>query len=334
MLADIMKIMKDNGAGEDAINDLIQLVVNAMPEASILKSRQKRTGIGGYIDNAAYVFDRVSSNTARQLARMQYGPELQRLVTEMVATANTARGDVNTYGSELIKEFEGRREFAMKPTLSGWSQFASSGAFYYNLAGNVSSATVNTLQTPLIVFPQLGGEYGFKESYVALKNALKLYTSSGLSRKVTELTGEVSDQKAMTSIENSVNNGKAPQYKDLIEAMKARGLLATSTARSALRSENDNSSGYGSANKLVRQTALVGSFMFHHAERMNREITAVAAYDLERARLNNPAKMTAEEKRWTPAQKQTKAIDKPLHLWNTRTVQVARYPAPASVRVT
>jgi hypothetical protein len=93
MLADIMKIMKDSGAGEDAINDLIQLVVKAMPEASILKSRQKRTGIGGYVDNAAYVFDHVSSNTARQLARMQYGPELQRLVKDMVEATNQARGD-------------------------------------------------------------------------------------------------------------------------------------------------------------------------------------------------------------------------------------------------
>jgi len=308
MLAEIMKIMKDSGAGTDAIDDLIQLVVKAMPEASILKGRQKRTGIGGYIDNAAFVFDRVSSNTARQLGRMQYGPELQRLVTEMVATANTARGDVNTYGTELIKEFEGRRAFAMKPTLSGWSQFASSGAFYYNLAGNVSSAAVNTLQTPLVVFPQLGGEYGFKESYVALKNALKLYTSSGLSRKVTELTGEVSDQKAMTSIENLINRGdsKATKYAGLIEAMKARGLLATSTARSALSSENNNSSGYGSANKLMRQTALVSSFMFHHAERMNREITAVAAYDLEMGKLKNSNLSEAE--------KQTKAIDKALAL--------------------
>ena len=326
MLAEIMKIMKDNGAGTDAIDDLIQLVVKAMPEASILKSRQKRTGIGGYIDNAAYVFDRVSSNTARQLGRMQYGPELQRLMAEMVATANTARGDVNTYGNELIEEFEGRRAFAMKPTLSAFSQFASSGAFYYNLAGNVSSAVVNTLQTPLVVFPQLGGEYGFKNAGVALKNAMKLYTSSGFTRKITELTGEVSEAqnefqilnrmgfKAMTSIENLVNSGKAAKYAGLIGAMKDRGLLATSTARSALSSENDNSSGYGSPNKIARVTALVGSFMFHHAERMNREITAVAAFDLERARLNNPAKMTAEEKRLTPAQKETKAIDKALKL--------------------
>ena len=306
MLADIMKIMKDNGAGDTAVDDLIQLVVNAMPEASILKSRQKRTGIGGYIDNAAFVFDRVSSNTSRQLARMQYGPELQRLVGEMQETVNSARGDVNTYGSELIKEFEGRRSFAMKPTLAAWAQFASSGAFYYNLAANVSSAAVNTLQTPLVVFPQLGGEYGFKNSYDALKNAMKLYTSSGFSRQVTELTGEVSSQKAMTSIENLVNSGKAPQYEGLIGAMKARGLLATSTARDALHSENDNSSGYGSTNKLVRQTALVGSFMFHHAERMNREITAVAAYDLEMGKLKNS--------KISDAEKQTKAIDKALAL--------------------
>ena len=312
MLADIMKIMKDSGAGDTAINDLIQLVVKAMPEASILKSRQKRTGVSGYIDNAAYVFDRVSSNTARQLARMQYGPELQRLVKDMKETVDSSRGDVNTYGGELLKEFDGRRAFAMNPTLTAFSQYASSGAFYYNLAGNISSAVINTLQTPLIVYPQLGGEYGFKDAGTALNNARKLYMSSGFTRKVAELTGESSDQKAMTSIENLVNNGKAPQYAGLIGAMKDRGLLATSTARSALSSENNDSSGYGSANKLVRVTTLVGSFMFHHAERMNREITAVAAYDLERTRLNNPAKMTAEEKRLTPAEKETKAIDKAL----------------------
>ena len=306
MLADIMKIMKDNGAGDDAINDLIQLVVKTMPEASILKSRQKRTGIGGYIDNAAYVFDRVSSNTSRQLARMQYGPELQRIVEEMVKTVNSARGDVNTYGGELIEEFEGRRNFAMKPTLTAFSQYASSGAFYYNLAGNVSSAAINTLQTPLVVFPQLGGEYGFKNAGVALNNARKLYMGSGFTRKVAELTGESSDQKAMTSIENLINNGKAPQYKELIEAMKSRGLLQTSTARDALRAENKDSSGYGSTNKLVRYTTLVGSFMFHHAERMNREITAVAAYDLEMTKLKN-SKMSE-------AEKQTKAIEKALSL--------------------
>lgn len=319
MLADIIKIMQDNQAGSKAIDDLIQLVVKAMPEASILKSRQRRAGIGGYIDNAAYVFDRVSSNTARQLGRMQYGPELQRILKDMKETVDSARGDTNRYGGELIKEFDGRRDFAMNPTLTAFSQYASSGAFYYNLAGNISSAVINTLQTPLVVFPQLGGEYGFKNAGAALNNARKLYMSSGFTRKITELTGEVSEAqnefetlnrmgfKAMTSIENLVNKGQYTQYAGLIGAMKDRGLLTTSTARSALSSENNNSSGYDSANKLVRQTTLVGSFMFHHAERMNREITAVAAYDLEMTKLKDP-----KYSKMSDAEKQNQAINKAL----------------------
>jgi hypothetical protein len=46
--------------------------------------------------------------------------------------------------------------------------------------------------------------------------------------------------------------------------------------------------------------------MFHHAERMNREVTAVAAYDLEMAKLKN-SKMSE-------AEKQTKAIEKAIAL--------------------
>lgn len=307
MLEDIMRIMKSSGAGTDAIDSLIQLVVNAMPETSILKSRQKRSGIGGYIDNAAFVFDRVSSNSARQLARMQYGPELQRLTKEMGETANTLRGDDQIRAVQLQEEFETRRKFAMNPTLSDWSQLASSGAFYFNLAGNVSSAVINTLQTPMIVFPHLGGEYGFKNAGEALMKATKLYTSSGFSREVTELTGKVSTQKAMSSIENLVNAGKAPQYKGLIAAMKSQGLLQTSTARDALSSENENSSAYDRSTKLGRLTTMVGSFMFHHAERMNREVTGVAAFDLEMQKLKNP-----KYSNLSPAEKETKAIDKAI----------------------
>jgi hypothetical protein len=78
--------------------------------------------------------------------------------------------------------------------------------------------------------------------------------------------------------------------------LRAHGLLQTSTARDALQSENQNSSGFGGANKLSRLTTLVGTFMFHHGERFNREVTAVAAYDLELARLkrNKPSMSEAD----------------------------------------
>ena len=296
MLASILKIMKDAGAGEDDITKLIQTVVKALPEASLLKSRQKRTGIAGYInDNAAYVFDRATSNNARQLARMRYGPQIKQTIREMEKAQKSLRGDESEDAKELISEFTGRYQFAMNPTLSGFSQFMSSSAFFWNLAGNVSSALVNVLQTPMVVLPQLGGKYGWGESTAALDAARKLYTSSGFSRDVQELGGKTSRQRAMLSIENLVNKGELGKYKALITALKGHNLLQSSTARDAMHSENADGSGYGAANKLARVTTLVGSFLFHHAERFNREVTAVATYDLEMNRLKN-SKMSEQER--------------------------------------
>lgn len=288
MLSSIMKIMKDAGAGEDDINRLIQLVVQAMPETSILKSRQKRSGVAGYIDdNAAYVFDRVTSNTARQIARMRYGQQMKRVIAEMEEEQGKLRGEDSADAKMMLDDFVKRYDFAMDPNLSNYAQWASTGAFYFNLAGNISSALVNVLQTPMVALPQMGGRYGFANTTRALNNARKLYMSSSFRRQVQELTGGTSTQRAMYSVENLVSNGKAPQYKGLIEALKGHGLLTTSTARDAINSENQNASGYGGANKLQRITTLVGTFMFHHAERMNREVTAVAAFDLEMQRLKN-----------------------------------------------
>jgi hypothetical protein len=288
MLSSIMKIMKDAGAGEDDINRLIQLVVQALPETSILKSRQRRTGVAGYMDdNAAHVFDRVTSNSARQISRMRYGQQIKQVLAKMREDQAKLRGDASADAKTMLDDFNGRYMFVMDPQISNYAQWASSGAFYFNLAGNVSSALVNLLQTPLVVLPQLGGKYGFKDSIDALNNARRLYTGSSFSRQVQELGGRVTSQRAMYSIENLVTNGKAPQYKELIEALKGHGLLQTSTARDALNSENQNDSAFGPANKLQRVTTLVGTFMFHHAERFNREVTAVAAYDLEMQRLKS-----------------------------------------------
>jgi hypothetical protein len=61
----------------------------------------------------------------------------------------------------------------------------------------------------------------------------------------------------------------------------------------------------------VTQTS---TFLFHHAERANREVSAIAAYDLEMERLKNPSKMTAEEKKLTPEQKQAQAIEKAVRM--------------------
>lgn len=283
--AQIVKIMKDGGADENSIDKFLELIVSAMPETSILKSFTARKGTLGYQDNAATAFRNVTNNLVGQLARMRYSDPLQRYLGNMRETVQGLRGEDASRGADIVRELEGRYQFAMKPTIEAWARWASGGSFYYNLAGNISSAVVNLLQTPMVVMPQLGGVYGFRETMRALSKATKLYSSSGFSRKVTDINGESVDARAMLSVENLVNSGAAPQYKELVKRLKDLGFLQTSTARDALEASNAPSADPSVFKTAAEKTALYSSFLFHHAERMNREVTAVAAYDLEMARL-------------------------------------------------
>jgi hypothetical protein len=194
----------------------------------------------------------------------------------------------------------------MDPTVERWARWASGAAFYFNLAGNVSSATINLLQTPMVTFPQLGGTYGYTDAFKALMAATKLYSTSSFSRTVTDINGQKVTENAMLSVENLVNAGKAPQYKALVQRLKDLGFLQTSTARDALGLANDPSGDPSVMKTLGEKTALYSSFMFHHAERMNREVTAVAAYDLEMARLKKQG-ITGEAA-------QAQAIDKAVRM--------------------
>ena len=281
----IVKIMKDSGVGEEGIDNFLQLIVSAMPETSLLKSFTKRKGTAGYINDAALAFSNVTSSTARQLSRMRYSEILQDNIDKMRETVGGLRGTKATIGAELIKEFEARQKYAMNPSVSDWARYASTGAFYYNLAGNVSSAAVNLLQTPMIVLPQLGGTYGFLKAGAALMKATKLYGASGLTRTIKDINGEIVEQKAMLSVDNLIGQGKNAEYSELFKALKGLGFLQNSTARDALQAANRPSAEKGGAVPLTERVATYSAFMFHHAERMNREVTAIAAFDLEMERL-------------------------------------------------
>lgn len=306
VIANVINILKDVGAATEAVERVAQMVAKALPETSMLKRRMKREGIGGYIDDAALSFDNVTSGTIHQLSRLKYASDMQRLTMAMAEKVNTIRGPDQEKARLLLKEFESRREFINNPNISSWAQLASTGSFFYFLAANVSSAVVNMAQVPLIVLPQLAGAYGYRNAFKMLWGAMDMYGHSGFKRNVKDLAGNTESSNAMWSIENLVNSGKADKYRNLVTKLKDYGFLQTSTARDAVISADQPNSAYGGTTRLHYLTNLVGTFMFHHAERFNREITAVAAFDLEMKKLENNHVLTSKEK-------EDQAITKAVH---------------------
>jgi hypothetical protein len=289
MAAQIVKIMREGNADDAAVDKFLQLIVAAMPEASLLKSFQTRKGTAGYVNDVAMAFGNVTNNVTRQLSLMRYGDRMRRLLSNMKETAAGLRGDQQTRAVELVREFEDRQNYAMNPKVADWARYASTGSFYFNLAGNASSAVVNTLQTPMIVYPLLGGQYGWVDSGRALLKALKLYSSSGAKREVTDINGnkvmEDSWLEVGPSIANLTSMGKSPEYTALMQKLKDLGFLQSSMAYEALGVNDKTGKEVTTASNLGHKTAVISTYMFHHAERMNREVTAIAAYDLEMQRL-------------------------------------------------
>jgi len=300
--AQIVKIMRDGGADDAAVDKFLQLIVSALPETSLLKSFQTRKGTPGYEQDVSKAFSRVTDRTARQLSRMRYSEELQQLLDSMRKQANLKRGDESVRAKELVQEMEARFKFAINPQFSDIARYASTGSFYFNLAGNVSSAVVNTLQTPMVVLPQLGGEYGFIDSGRALLKAANIFKSSGFTRKIVDINGveitQTGPVRVGLSVENLIGQGQHKQYKGLFTRLDELGLLVESMAHEALNPE--------SLQGIAQKTARVSTAMFHQAERFNREVTAIAAYDLEMARLAKKG-IKGEEA-------QTKAIEKAVRL--------------------
>lgn len=171
---------------------------------------------------------------------------------------------------------------------------------------NISSAIVNVSQIPLVVYPMLGGKYGFTEAGAALHEASRLLSNSGFSQKIEMLVPFGKGQKnvkvrAMPSIDNYFELDSSGDYvlrtdinipKDLqSELMELRTLVRMASDRGQLsRSMYYDTLGAESSGRTRSFTDKVNAwaaFSFHQVERFNRQVTLMTAYKLELQRLKD-----------------------------------------------
>lgn len=236
-------------------------------------------------------------------------------------------GKVTDENKYLIDEIMKRADFARNPPKDNLAQTANRIAFMWTIGFNASSAIVNLSQVPLFVYPMLSGRYGWKETTIALRNAQKLVTSSGLSRKIPMVApfGKEVNTKgfAMPGLDNYFEldaNGdyvvrkdleldpeerkRIEEIKPLVEMMSARGQLNRSLFADSLGLDNS-----GRERGIMDWVSNASAFMFHNVEMFNRQVSTMAAYQLELERLNN----TVEGKNMSTAERQQAAAEQALY---------------------
>jgi hypothetical protein len=290
----VLQIMELNKVDPKASEEVMRLFLSTLPETAFAQSFQKRKETLGFKKDAIRALREKMYRTSHQLASMRYAAKLNAALDQMKdfaravgkGTGEEAQRD-NRVVNEYVKEFEKRINYINNPTVSKWAQVATSFGFNMTLGFNVSSAVINLTQIPLIVLPYLGGIYGLDNTRRALQQAYGIHLRSGFNRDVEIMgsNGQMVKQKAMPALDNY--NFDDPNLPPEVRRLKTLSRVATDQGQLNRSQLYDILEADDRSNPMSKINAASG-FIFHHGERINRQVSLIATYNLELDRLANP----------------------------------------------
>jgi hypothetical protein len=252
---------------KDAIN---QLTLQSLPEMSYAKQFIHAKDIKGASVDALRAFAHSALHGAHHISRIKHTDQLSRLLRKMDTRIDKADGDV-TEARQIHNELVQRHETIINPNTDPFAAFLGQAGFVMSLGGVVATGVTNMTQTPLVTFPWLGARYGFLKSSAALTRAYNdFFTVSTLNRD---------------SLFDASKNMKIPaEDRKMLTDLQRRGHIdLTQTMDISGRAAQDNLSSVAKqvGTKRERAMQLLG-FTFHAPEVMNRQVSALAAFRLER----------------------------------------------------
>jgi len=303
----VLKTLEVNKVSDQTVDEIMRLFLDVMPESSFAQSFRSRAdtkGRLGFQQDAVAAMQSRAPSIVHQLMNLKYGAQLSRVSNQIAEHAEASRDDVT---KELAAEVQQRIQFAMSPNTPTWAKVTRTFGFNMTLGFNVSAALINMTQLPLVVAPYLAGKYNIADTTKAIGNATKLFMGSGFTREVTDLNGNKERIKSAPSLDN-YDFSKAPpeikRFETLAKLMKERGQTTRSITQDMLEIRGKDS--------LTDKINGMSGAMFHHGDRMTRQVSAIAAYDLELQRMQS--KPTPEERGMEQAQREMRAAENAIEM--------------------
>lgn len=261
-VADVEDILADLPNAETVKDEVWQRYLESLPDYSVRKNRIHRTGRAGFNADALRAFGNQMFHGSHQLARLAHSFDMEEALDATREEANVSKDSVRD--GLVVNEMEKRHEFIMNPTGGPLVQKITQAAFIYALAASPKAALVNLSQTVIMGIPILAGYDG---------------SAKGVTRAVNQLTRALAD---FTAGKGKAENSKrltADERKAMQEAYD-NGMID--------RTQSHDLAGIGETGVEYSpaRTKVMGwlAWGFHHTERLNREVTFLAAYRMARAK--------------------------------------------------
>lgn len=261
-MADLEGVLKQSGADKQVMDDVWQMYLRTLPDLSIRKHFIHRKKVEGYSSDALRAFSGNVFHGSYQIARVRHSHKLVELLDSLKeATAALASDDPERAikAAALATELGKRHEWVMNPKDSKAASRLTSLGFVWYLGMTPAAGLVNLTQTAIVTFPVLASRFGVAKAW----NTLAAATGRALRNVNGDLTRGLSDEER-TAFEMWEKSGAI----DRTMAHNLAGLSETDTR---------------SYNPVARRGMELVSLMFHKAEVVNREATALAAFRLARS---------------------------------------------------
>ena len=296
---DAVNLRKDKFTTEedykDALQSVIDLALDAMPERSFMQSFRRRgdkrgflgditpTGMGDMDFDAFTMLKEKGRDLNRQLVQMQYAAKLEGFRKKLAEPRE--EGSKQSYLTDpetalIAEKMNQIAKFAQAPNIPRISQVVNSLGFGYTMGLNFSSAAITFFDVGMSSMPVLAGKHGLSNVTRAYGDAVRLFAKAPTKRTamVPGADGTLTPQEINMGVagKSSGNYGDAlpSEMKKLfvdraIDKATSQGQFNQSFTQEALEVGKD--APLETFNRYM-------SFMFHHSERFNRETTFIAAY--------------------------------------------------------
>jgi hypothetical protein len=276
LLKQIFELIGDGMSEVDAeaLKDQIyQLYLTTMPEQSFRRQFIHRKGTAGFSGDALRNFITSSTNMANQLSRLKYGPVMLR---EVDAAKESLKGNPDKDKLEmLVNELGERVQLDVYPPAvdslaQGAANVANKTAFLYFMT-SVKTAVVQFSSLPIFGAPVLMSRHSPAGVVAEMGKMMLVFNDVGVIDKDGKLS--------QVSLANSRRVKMNEEEQRAIEAMTDRGVSEITMAYDLMDRRNTPSTKYSGAWKSA--TNMMGG-LFHHVERLNREVMFMTSFRLSR----------------------------------------------------
>jgi hypothetical protein len=318
---DILKTMeaskdsfKDPAQYDAAVQSVVDLALDAMPERSFMQGFRRRKDVRGYIGDTTPT--KIGDTEFDALSMMkEKGRDLNRQIVQIQASADIEKfrnklkeGNYlqNPETADIARKLDQIAAFAQKPNVPRWSQALNGVGFNMTMGLNFSSAAITFFDVAMSAMPIISAEYGVSNTASAYGAATNLLVNAPKTRgiMVTGPDGQPVEQEVKMGIQGkSMFNYTFDQLPEAEKAIRTDILIETASDQGQA-----NQSMTQESLEIGRDAPLEGvnkwtSGMFHHSERFNRETTLRAAYGLEVQKLQAEGKQLTEQDYKDAAQK-------------------------------